>query len=126
MIHDEIAVFPDDVSLAARLPYDGPGEDGLDRERAGRSGYVEAPAAPGDKRIKYTRERILRGRIGRADAAACLFVFAMDPGLRFRTFGSEISIWRSPASRPFEYVFPLASRRGRLRSAPGYASRRQS
>src|SRR6267142_4338380 len=60
LIHDEIAVFPDDVSLAGRLPYDGPGENGLDRESAKEIGGVETAASPGEKCIKYAREGFLR------------------------------------------------------------------
>jgi hypothetical protein len=63
LIHDEIAVLPDDVSLAARLPYDGPAENGLYRERALEIGGVEAPAGAGEKCIADARESLLRTRI---------------------------------------------------------------
>ena len=52
-IHDKIAVFPDDVSLSAGLPYNGPGENALDRERAEEIGGVDAPARAGDKCVEY-------------------------------------------------------------------------
>lgn len=48
-IHDEIAVFPDDEFPAARLPYDGPGEDGLDRESAAEIGHIKGPACTRDE-----------------------------------------------------------------------------
>jgi len=53
LINNEIAVFPDNVSLASSLPCHRPGENGLDREWAHEIGGVEVPAGAGEKGVEH-------------------------------------------------------------------------